>query len=219
MQDIPTTPAQGDRPGPACAGPAGPVGALRPSGLHDLRGRPAPVVLGYPAGDLVVVSGLPGGGKSTLMRRCARAPIIDSQHSRLLFEHRLPRLLPYALYRPLVRVFHYRRLRRALAGGGPLVVHDCGTLPWVRTWLSRTAARQGRALHLILLDASPAEAAAGQRARGRRVSTYAFARHRRATAALRTRLGTAGPTTAGFATAVLLDRPAARDLQDIEFTD
>jgi len=208
------------RPGPARTVPGcppGPRGALRPHGLHDLRHSRAPVALYYPPSDLVVVSGLPGSGKSTLMRRCARAPVIDSQQSREHFENLLPRWLPYALYRPLVRVRHYLFLRRALLAGGPLVVHDCGTLPWVRAWLARGAARQGRRLHLILLDSSPAQARQGQCARGRRVSAYAFARHRRATARLHAQLTAGGGPAAGCASTVVLDRSGALDLQDIDF--
>ncbi|GAA2782933.1 AAA family ATPase [Kitasatospora paracochleata] len=202
----------------ATRGTSGPPEVLRPDGLHDLRRRPVPHALRYPAADLVVVSGLPGGGKSTLIRRCAHVPVIDSQHARLHVEARLPRALPYALYRPLVRLLHYRRLHRALRAGGPLVVHDCGTLPWVRDWLARAAARQGRRLHLILLDARPAEAVSGQLARGRQVSAYAFGRHRRATAVLRERLTAGpGPAGAGLASAVLLDRPGALHLRAIEF--
>ncbi|WP_371502247.1 AAA family ATPase [Kitasatospora sp. NBC_00374] len=209
----------GPAPAPSAAtGRSGPRGTLRPAGLHDLRDRPAPLALRYPPADLLVVSGLPGSGKSTLLRRCARARVIDSQHVREQYQARLPARLPYALYRPLVRLSHYLRLRRALRAGGPLLVHDCGTLPWVRGWLARTAARQGRALHLVLLDVSPAEAAEGQAARGRRVSAYAFGRHRRATGRLRERLAGAGGPPAGCASAVVLDRAGALDLQDIEFT-
>ncbi|MEV4561018.1 AAA family ATPase [Kitasatospora sp. NPDC049285] len=188
---------------------------IRPNDLHDLTRRPVPAVLRYPAGDLLVVSGLPGAGKSTLMRRCAGAPLVDSQHTRLRFERRLPRV-PYALYRPLVRLAHYRLLRAAVLAGGPLVVHDCGTLPWVRRWLARTAARQGRALHLLLLDSSPAQAADGQRSRGRRVSRYAFLRHLRATRALRAVLADGLPP--GVASAVLLPREDAPRLAAIEFS-
>ncbi len=199
-------------------GPGGPE-LLRPHGLHDLRPGPTPPVLQYPAGDLVVVSGLPGSGKSTLMRRCATAPVIDSQQSREHWAARLPAWLPYALYRPLVRLRHYLRLRRALLTGGPLVVHDCGTLPWVRGWLSRTAARQGRRLHLIVLDSSPLQAKQGQQARGRRVSAYAFARHRQATARLHARLAASAGPVDGCASTVLLSRPGALELQRIGFEE
>ncbi|MFI9325631.1 AAA family ATPase [Kitasatospora aureofaciens] len=185
-------------------------------GVHELSG-PGPAALRYPAGDLLVVTGLPGSGKSTLMRRCVRAPLVDSQLVRREYAARLPGRLPYALYRPLVRLAHYRRLRRAVLDGGPLAVHDCGTLPFVRAWLTRAAERQGRRVHLLLLDADPAEAMAGQRRRGRRVSRYAFARHRRAAGRLRLLLG-AGRAPAGCASAVVLDRRAARALREIDFS-
>ncbi|MEV7598074.1 AAA family ATPase [Kitasatospora sp. NPDC089797] len=207
---MPPPDAAGDRP-------------TRPvrSGVHELRG-PGPAALQYPAGDLLVVTGLPGSGKSTLMRRCVRAPLVDSQAVREEYAARLPGRLPYALYRPLARLAHYRRLRRAVLDGGPLAVHDCGTLPVVRAWLVRAAAGQGRRVHLLLLDADPVEAWSGQRRRGRWVSRYAFARHRRAAARLRRLLlgegAAAGRPPAGCASAVVLDRGAARALREIDFT-
>ncbi|WP_459650317.1 AAA family ATPase [Kitasatospora sp. Ki12] len=188
-----------------------------PPALHHLRG-PGPAALRYPAGDLLVVTGLPGSGKSTLMRRCVRAPLIDSQLVREEFAARLPGRLPYALYRPFARLAHYRRLRRAVLDGGPLAVHDCGTLPWVRSWLVRAAARQGRRVHLLLLDVDPAEALDGQRRRGRGVSRYAFARHRTGVTRLRRWILDAGGLPAGCASAVVLDRAAARALREIDFT-
>ncbi len=216
-------------PRPGCrdvaAEPA--AGALRPRGLQDLRqgrsdrDRPAPPrrpsALHYPEGDLLVVSGLPGSGKSTLMRRCVRAPIVDSQLVREEYAARLPSWLPYAVYRPVVRFAHYRRLRRAVLAGGPLTVHDCGAVPYVRRWLARAAERQGRRVHLILLDASAEEARDGQRARGQAVSAYAFARHRDAAWRLRRRLAGTGRPPTGCASAVVLDRAGARALREIVF--
>ncbi|GAA2791506.1 ATP-binding protein [Kitasatospora sp. CM 4170] len=215
----------GECPAGECT--AGPV--LRPRGLHDLRRAArggadaadgpadAPAALHYRADDLLVVSGLPGSGKSTLMRRCIRAGLVDSQQVREEFAKRLPARLPYFVYRPLVRVAHYRRLRRAVLDGGPLAVHDCGALPWVRLWLTRAAARQGRRVHLILLDATVGEAREGQRARGQGVSAYAFARHRKAAGRLRRRLAGTGEPPAGCASAVVLDRAGARALREIVF--
>ncbi len=191
---------------------------LRPRVLHDLRRSRGPVALHYPSQDLLVVSGLPGSGKSTLLRRCVHARVIDSQQVREEYAARLPGWLPYAVYRPLVRFAHYRRLRRALLAGGPLAVHDCGAVPWVRFWLARSAARQGRRLHLVLLDAGSAEAREGQLARGQSVSAYAFARHCRAARRLRTRLAGTGTPPAGCASVVVLDRRAARGLAEIAFT-
>ncbi|MEV4424471.1 AAA family ATPase [Streptomyces sp. R-07] len=186
--------------------------------LRDLRerGGRGPRALTFAAGDLVVVSGLPGSGKSTLMKRAAEGSGIDSQDARERWEARMPRLLPYAVYRPLVRIAHYAGLRRALRSGASVIVHDCGTQSWVRGWLAREARRRGRALHLLLLDVAPDTARAGQHARGRGVSAYAFARHRRAVGRL-LRAAESGSLPHGCASATLLDRDAADSLRRIGF--
>ncbi|MEU5448355.1 MULTISPECIES: AAA family ATPase [Streptomyces] len=186
--------------------------------VRDLRGRAdaGPGTLHFAAGDLVVVSGLPGGGKSTLIRRTVTGHAVDSQDTRDRWTAALPPLLPYAVYRPLVRAAHYLGLRTLLRSGASVVVHDCGTQSWVRRWLARHAARRGRALHLVLLDVDPRTARQGQRERGRGVSGYAFARHRRAVARL-LRDTERGRPPAGCATAVLLDREAADALHRISF--
>lgn len=187
--------------------------------VRDLRGRAGrtPRRLDFAAGDLIVVSGLPGSGKSTLIRRTVGVARIDSQDARERWERRVPRILPYGVYRPLVRVAHYAGLRRALRSGGSVVVHDCGTQAWVRRWLAREARRRGRGLHLMLLDATPDEALNGQVERGRGVSGYAFGRHRRAVERL-VRDAESGVLPAGCASAILVDRPAARRLTAIDFT-
>ncbi|WSZ42539.1 AAA family ATPase [Streptomyces sp. NBC_00190] len=193
------------------SGPAGPVRDLRGPGVRG------PQRLAFAAGDIVVVSGLPGGGKSTLIKRVAAGGgAIDSQDTRERWERRMPRTLPYAVYRPLVRGAHYWGLWRALRSGASVIVHDCGTQSWVRGLLAAAARRRGRALHLLLLDSSPAEALAGQTARGRRVSAYAFARHRGAVTRL-LRAAEAGHPPAGCASATLLDRASASAVTRIVF--
>ncbi|NEY36423.1 AAA family ATPase [Streptomyces sp. PRKS01-65] len=194
----------------------GPLPAPVVRDLRDRAGR-SPHALLFGPRDLVVVAGLPGSGKSTLMRRTVRGRRVDSQDTRDRWDRRMPRFLPYAVYRPLVRLAHYAGLRRALRSGGGVVVHDCGTQAWVRAWLAREARRRGGALHLLLLDVAPGEALAGQRDRGRGVSRYAFRRHRAATARL-LRAALRGDLPLGCASAVLLDRAAADALRRIGFT-
>ncbi|MGW4229131.1 AAA family ATPase [Streptomyces sp. NPDC004980] len=188
--------------------------------VRDLRGRDGhgPRSLDFAAGDVVVVSGLPGSGKSTLIRRAVQEHAIDSQDTRDRWAASLPGLLPYALYRPLVRVAHYFGLWRALRSGGSVVVHDCGTQAWVRRWLARAARRRTGTLHLVLLDVTPQVAREGQRERGRGVSGYAFARHRRAVGRL-LRDTEDGLLPPGCASAVLLDREAAAAITLISFAD
>ncbi|MDN3262079.1 AAA family ATPase [Streptomyces sp. CSDS2] len=195
-------------------------GADRPAPVvRDLRDRAgrSPHALLFGPRDLVVVTGLPGSGKSTLMRRAVTGRRVDSQDTRDRWQARVPGFLPYALYRPLVRLAHYAGLRRALRTGEGLVVHDCGTQPWVRAWLARAARRRGGTLHLLLLDVSPETARQGQRERGRGVSRYAFRRHRRATARL-LRAVEKGQLPGGCGAAVLLDRDAADVLARVGFT-
>ncbi|MFD5265851.1 AAA family ATPase [Streptomyces sp. NPDC058335] len=212
--------------GPALALPAQPQAAAREACgappapvVRDLRDRAghSPHGLLFGPRDLVVVTGLPGSGKSTLMKRAVTGTRIDSQDTRDRWDARMPRALPYALYRPLVRLAHYAGLRRALRTGEGVVVHDCGTQAWVRAWLAREARRRGGTLHMVLLDVTVDTALEGQRERGRGVSRYAFRRHRRAASHL-LRAAEKGRLPEGCGSTVLLDRAAADTLRRIGFT-
>ncbi|MFJ2827266.1 AAA family ATPase [Streptomyces sp. NPDC087263] len=186
--------------------------------VRDLRDRAghSPHGLHFGSSDVVVVTGLPGSGKSTLMRRAVSGPRVDSQDTRDRWDGWTSRWLPYAVYRPLVRLAHYTGLHRALRSGAGVVVHDCGTQAWVRRWLAREARRRGGALHLLLLDVTPGTALDGQRERGRGVSRYAFTRHRGAIARL-LRSVEKGDLPEGCGSAVLVDRDAADVLRRIDF--
>jgi len=218
-----TLPARQERTPQDRASSGGTVRPDRRAAVHDLRGGVG-AELRYPARDLIIASGLPGSGKSTLISRVVPGcdpggrPVVrvDSQNTRETWERRMPRWLPYAVYRPLVRCAHYVGLRRAVRSGAGVVVHDCGSQPWVRRWLARDARRTGRGLHLVLLDVDPAVALEGQAARGRGVSGFAFGRHRRAMERLVTRVE-GGLPPEGCASAVLLDRATASRLRSISF--
>ncbi|GAA2925559.1 AAA family ATPase [Streptomyces thioluteus] len=200
-----------------------------PRGLVDLRGHErGPEVLAYPAGAVVVVSGLPGSGKSTLLRRWSGAGrVVDPRDVHVACESVMPDFLPYAVYRPWARARHFRRLRAGVRAGGPLLVHDCGSRAWMRRWLSRTAGRRGRELHLVLLDVGPAEALAGQRARGRRTRSQVFTRHHRGLSRLLSALPAPGttphegrpvpPAVAEAASVVLLDRATREHVRTVTF--
>lgn len=194
-------------------------GAALTRRVTDLRSAAAvgPLTLRFPAGHRVVVTGLPGSGKSTLMRRAAAGdgtPLLrlDSQDVREDFARRLPRWLPYAAYHPAVRITHYARLWRALRAPTRVgvIVHDAGRTAWVRRWLGR----RGRVFHLVVLDVAESTALAGQEARGRAVRRVAFARYRRSLARLVGELE-AGRLPPRCASAVLLDRPAAEAVRSL----
>lgn len=193
------------------------------AGLRDLRRapEPGPGVLNVAHGHRLVVSGLPGSGKSTLMRRvhpAVGAPLIriDAEELRRQWARRLPARLPYGVYRPLLRATHYLRLCRALKGRASVVIHDCGATAWVRRLLALDAWRRGHGFHLVLLDVPPSVAREGQRTRGRAVSDAAFARHCRAMARLTADLGR-GTRPRGCASVTLLDRAGADALDGIVF--
>ncbi|CAM5413446.1 AAA family ATPase [Streptomyces californicus] len=141
---------------------------------------------------------------------------VDSQDTRNHWTAALPPLLPYAVYRPLVRAAHYLGLRTLLRSGASVVVHDCGTQSWVRRWLARHAARRASRCTWSSSTWPPGPPARGSANAGRGISGYAFARHRRAVARL-LRDTERGRPTAGCATAVLLDREAADALHRISF--
>ncbi|MEU8437613.1 AAA family ATPase [Streptomyces sp. NPDC029216] len=182
---------------------------VTPRGIVDLRGRTdAGICLSYPQNAVVVIAGLPGSGKSTLLRAWAPSgTVLDPRTTRSACEAVMPSWLPYAVYRPVARLHHMRRVRTAMRGSAPLLIHDCGTRTWLRRWLARSADRTGRPAHMVLLDVGVQEALSGQRARRRLTSPRVFAAHERGLAALLSGIGGSGPRRpAEFTSVVLLDR-------------
>jgi predicted kinase len=111
---------------------------------------------------VVVVAGVPGAGKSTLIRRAVDrdgAVVLDTDDERAA--GRGGRFL---------YVRHYLRIARAVLGSAPVVIHSRGTRRVGRATIARLARLRGRPAHLILLDAERPAAEAGQHARGRVVA-------------------------------------------------
>ncbi len=110
---------------------------LRPYGQTDLRGSVAVPGLRYPAGAVVVIAGIPGAGKSTMMHALfgttgaepgpaittGGVRVVDSEQARNWWRQLLGTRLPYWLYRPLVHLTALLWARSALRGGR----HRCRT--------------------------------------------------------------------------------------------
>ena len=124
----------------------------------------------------VVVAGLPGAGKTTLVASEPRA--LDSDALREAWAPRLAPL-PYRLWRPLIHTWHWLEIWRALARPEGVVVVRPFTSAWLRRAVLRRARRHHPAVHLVIVDATSAQARAGQQARGRRVRERAMRRHQR----------------------------------------
>ena len=123
-----------------------------------------------------MVAGLPGAGKTTLVAGEPQA--LDSDAVRVAWAPRL-RGVPYPLWRPFVHAWHWAALWRALKRPEGVVV----VRPFTNGQLRRAVLRRARphhpAVHLVVADATPAQARAGQLARGRTVRERAMRRHER----------------------------------------
>ncbi len=170
---------------------------------------PAPAPSGDAVRGLVVVGGLPGGGKTTMVRRLLGdgVPGVTSLDSeQVAARWRTGSRVPYRVMRPLVHTQHRLRVLRVLAGPAPVVVlADPWTSRWWRPLVLGTARATGRAVRLVLLDVSPEDAAEGQRIRGRRIPEGRMRRHGLRWARL-LRTAAAGPDV------LVLDRPRAARL-------
>ncbi|MFE9580317.1 AAA family ATPase [Nocardia sp. NPDC006044] len=203
---------------------------LAPDAVHDLRGR-AIDELQYPPMSALVVAGIPGAGKSTVLRRFFGATtesedpspgpegsvVLDSLQARNRLRHRLG-WLPYSLWRPVVHVAHFAGIRAALRDtDGPVVIHDCATTGWSRRIISLWAAGYGRELHLILLDVPTAAARAGQHARGRRSNRMTFVLHCFRWRRLMERLRSGGELRPAPESLVIVDRININHMSRVTF--
>ena len=123
-----------------------------------------------------MVAGLPGAGKTTLVASEPHA--LDSDALREAWAPRLAPL-PYALWRPLLHAWHWVAIWRALRRPEGVIVARPFTHSWLRRAVLRRARRHHAAVHLVVVDATPALARAGQEARGRAIREPAMRRHER----------------------------------------
>lgn len=175
-------------------------------------------VLSVPPRALVVVGGIPGAGKTTLIRRWAATGnpvgVRDPEDIRVRWESWLGGRRGYRLWRPLVYLEHYSRLGAALLGRRTILLQDTATRRWVRWALALASWTTRRAAFMVWVDVTLAESFAGQQARGRWVRLESVLRHWQRWTDLRTRLvdvaATGEPRYTGV---VLVDRAGARRLQ------
>jgi predicted kinase len=136
--------------------------------------------------DLLVVAGLPGAGKSTMLAHAADGlTVLDSDQVRARLAALLPAGLPYRFYRPIVHVWHRMRVIRAALGRGPVVVHDPSTRATTRAWLLSVGLATRRPVRMLWLDVTAEQAIHGQRSRGRMLHPRTFRRHVRRAARMR----------------------------------
>lgn len=137
-------------------------------------------MLAVPPRSLVVLAGLPGAGKTTLLRRLAerrpaRVRALDAEEVAAQLR---TAWLPYRLLRPLVHGLHLLRVVREVGGTAVCVLTtDPMTSPLRRALLRAAARGTGRALCVVLVDATPEQARLGQAARGRALGARRMARH------------------------------------------
>ncbi|WP_243792812.1 AAA family ATPase [Saccharopolyspora gloriosae] len=134
-----------------------------------------------PRRTLVVLAGLPGAGKSTVLHKLI-APsgtvVLDSEQVRARLKAVLPAAVPYRWYRPLVHALHRMRIAWfCLSADGRVIAHEPSTRATTRLMLVLFALISGRRRVLVWLHVGPEEALAGQHARGRLIRSRAFQLH------------------------------------------
>jgi predicted kinase len=162
------------------------------------------VRLTYPDSAVVVVAGLPGAGKSTLIRRAVdreTVRVVDTDDQR-------------SAGRRASYVRHYAHMLAAVWGRQPVVIHSRGTLGTLRRLITLASSLRGRPAHLILLDAPREAAEEGQARRGRRVSRARMDRE----AARWERLRRRGvPRSEGWRSVTVLDRASAARIDGLQW--
>ncbi|MBE1501571.1 putative kinase [Amycolatopsis lexingtonensis] len=167
-----------------------------------------PTVIELGPRDMLVVAGLPGAGKTTMLRHAATGlPVLDSDQVRERLGAVAP-AVPYRCYRPVVHAWHRARIVGRALGAGPIVVHEPSTRASTRALLALVGAVSGRPVRLLFLDVPAEQALEGQRRRGRVVRPRSFARHVRRVGKWREEL-LAERVPAGWSSVQVIDRSRA----------
>ncbi|MEV6831961.1 AAA family ATPase [Amycolatopsis sp. NPDC051102] len=179
----------------------------------------APTVIELGPRDLLVVAGLPGAGKTTMLRHAvAGLPVLDSDQVRERLRGLVPSV-PYRWYRPVVHAWHRARIVGFAVGvAGPVVVHEPSTRASTRLLLALVGLVSGRSVRLLFLDVPADVALAGQVGRGRVVRARSFARHVRRVERWREAL-LGGRVPVGWCSVQVIDRGVAGRARVVGFTD
>ncbi|MPY77052.1 MAG: AAA family ATPase [Actinophytocola sp.] len=160
--------------------------------------------------DLVVVAGIPGAGKSTVLHEAdnrAGAAVIDSEHVARRLSEVVPAWLSYRWYRPVVHLVHrWRILRAAMSFAGPVIAHLPATCWRTRALLILIGMLSRRTRRLVWISVDPDDAYRAQVGRGRVSRPRSFARHVRHARAIEDVLRDTGRLR-GWHSAQVLRRP------------
>lgn len=195
--------------------------------MHWLAGQPeasAVTELRYPVASVLVVGGVPGAGKSTLMARLlsARGPaVLDSETVRARYGRFASAPVLGRVLAPFVRLEHLARIVVELWRRRTSALHLRSTGSRSRRLVAAAARLRRRPCHLIFLEVEREVAERGQRARGRKIAAHRFAREWHRSRDLRSRLVNTPPdhdfAAEGLDSCVVLDRHAANRLHAITF--
>ena len=160
---------------------------------------------------VVLVVGLPGAGKTTLIDRAANSSdwtVLDLDRFRRRLPTALRRIpLPYPVYVPVVIV--------AIAREMHVVVESRGTYAWLRRLVCARARARGHLAVILLLEVPPDAASTGQVRRGRVVPGWVMRWHVTRWNWLLDAARTGALAAEGWSQVTVLDRAQASAVDDL----